>query len=416
LIVLATISATALALSATFPVGGGCSGDCSVGGLYAQHTSVSVIVARAWQEKKAVEALPSALDARHKSELDRDKELGKKYSVEVEKGLKLSKNQEAVDRVQRIGGELAEVANRENVTVLWGDRRLNPFEYTFKVVEGQDVNAFSLPGGYIYIHEGLIKFSESDHELAGVLAHEIAHASFRHVATLQKEAGKLSVMQIPLILAAIFGGTSGMDVLRAGGLAAQAVASGWSQKAEEAADFGGLQYMLSSNYNPTGILTFMERLAKDEQSRPYVNWGIYRTHPPSRERAAALTQSMRTLNLPIRRSQVTVSLKTQVKPGENGIVELWFSGKKLVGFAGTDALDRADAAARRLDVYFDDVPDVYTIRTSYPATILGGAKPLITLLPEDAKAETLSVDDLLDRTVKNLQAAVFNISYRVWSR
>ncbi len=117
-----------------------------------------------------------------------------------------------------IGGELAAIANASKVRTTWGDKRLNPFEYTFKVVE-EDVNAFSLPGGYIYIYEGLVKYAESDDELAGVLAHEIAHASMRHVATMQREAGKLSAMQNPLILAAILiGGAKGGDAMMVGQL------------------------------------------------------------------------------------------------------------------------------------------------------------------------------------------------------
>ena len=68
------------------------------------------------------------------------------------------------------------------------------------------MNAFSLPGGYVFVFDGLVKYSESDDELAGVLAHEICHAKFRHVATLDKEASKLQAISLPAILIAIFSG------------------------------------------------------------------------------------------------------------------------------------------------------------------------------------------------------------------
>src|SRR5207248_3056953 len=131
---------------------------------------------------------------------------------------------------------------------------------TFKVLEGDDINAFSLPGGRIYVYEGLMKFVESDDELAGILAHETSHAAFRHVATMEHKENKLVMAQIPLIIAAILAHSPG--VMAVGQGYTQSTTSGWSIEAEKAADFGGFQFMLKSNYNPVAMLTFMERLAR----------------------------------------------------------------------------------------------------------------------------------------------------------
>lgn len=395
---------------------GGCSDGCHLH-LEGQ---VGQYVARAWEEADAPVTAENPIPlptGAHAEDLKRDAEAGRKYSAEIDKELKPTKNAEYQERVNRIGADLAKIANANAVRVSWGDRRLNPFEYTFKVVQGEDVNAFSLPGGIIYIYDGLVKYAESDHELAGVVAHEISHAAFRHVATLQREANRLSVIQIPLILAAIFGGGSGAGVgaLQVGSLATQAITSGWSQKAEIAADYGGLQYMVLSNYNPTGILTFMERLARDERSRPFIDWGIYRTHPPSQERAQNLITALRAAGVPIRRSQVTTTFRTQVKPGD-GVVELWFAGRRLAGLAGPEALARADAAAVRLDAFFDEVPELFHVQPGEDGLIEGKGRPLLEVTADDASAAKMTAPELKERTIRNLRAALFGLAYRIWDR
>src|SRR5687768_1246237 len=90
------------------------------------------------------------IDKRHEKDMKHDVDLGAKYALEIEKELKFSKNQEMIDRVKRVGGVIAEIARKNQVKVTWGDKRLNPFAYRFHVVEDKNVNAFSIPGGFIY--------------------------------------------------------------------------------------------------------------------------------------------------------------------------------------------------------------------------------------------------------------------------
>ena len=357
-------------------------------------------------------------DARHKKDLEGDAELGKKYSAEADKEYKLSKDEEANKRLQRIGAEIAAIANQKKVETLWGDPRLNKFEYTFKLVEGKDVNAFSLPGGYIYFFEGLLKYAESDDEIAGVMAHEVAHASLRHVWALQREQSRISAIQIPLIIAAILaGGAEGAgSALTLGGLVGTALTSGWSVKAEKAADFAGFQYMEDSKYNPVGMLTFMERLARDERSAPSVDWGIYRTHPPGRERAESLHDYLRKAGVPIRRSAVTTTFRTQVVPGENDTVDLTFGKRKLVSLSGKDALERADAAAKKLNAFFDAEPELFEVQVSADGTVTGKRNTLFKLTPADAAASKSSIDQLKTQTLTNIRTAIYGLSFRIWNR
>jgi beta-barrel assembly-enhancing protease len=367
-------------------------------------------VAMAWQE-----ADTQSGDPRHLRDLQRDREVGKKYSEIADKEVKLSEDKEKLARVQRIGAELGAIANQTLVTVSWGDPRLNPFEYEFKLIDDKDINAFSLPGGFIYVNTGLLDYAESDDELAGVLGHEIAHASFRHLAYLEREREKLSLVQLPLILIAIMtGGARGAgEALTVSQLYATAKGSGWSVSAEQAADYGGFQYLMKSKYDPTGMLTFMERLAKDERSRPQIDWGIFRTHPPGRERADSLIRYMRGSGAPIRRSRVSSSFRSEVKNAEGG-TEIWFGGRKIVGFSGADAPSRAAETAIRLNEFYDSMPELYDIGSGESGIVLGRRQPVIELKAEDAAAKNMSLKALQSEVVRNMRTALYGLAYRVW--
>lgn len=367
------------------------------------------VVERAWI---AYEDDQAKIDAKHQADIDGDIKTGKKYTEEVEKEFKLSKNEEYQKRVERIGSELAAVAQTHQVNVTWGDKRLNPFPYQFKVVEDPDVNAFSLPGGYIYVYEGLCKFADSDDELAGVLAHEIAHAAFRHVATLQRQSSNLNLVTLPLILIGIFSGNPDVGIL--GSLINQAKGSGWSVQAEEAADYGGFQYMQFSKYNPVGMLTFMERLAKKDRFTERADLGIFRTHPPSRERADSLVKRLTDAGIPIRRSLVSTAYRVVIKNLDNGNYEALFDERRLTVFGGPDAKGRALEAVERLNAFYDQVPDLFEVQVRGDDVILGKREPLMRVTKDDAAANKSSVHQLALDAADAIRRSLYVLAYRVW--
>jgi beta-barrel assembly-enhancing protease len=399
-------------LLASVAIGAGHSGGSVVCEHLPPGSKVALLVERAWQE-----AATDPQDPRHLADLQNDMKMGKEFSELIEKEIKLSEDQETTQRVQRIGAELSAIANKTLVTVSWGDKRLNPFDYTFKLIEDKDINAFSLPGGFIYINDGLIKYSESDDEVAGVLAHEIAHASFRHVATLRREQSRLQNIQLPLILIALLtGGARGAaETAQVTQLAGIAIGSGWSVQAEQAADFGGFQYMLRSKYDATGMLTLMERLARDARTRPRFDEGIFRTHPPSRDRANALMKSMREAGVPIRRSRVASSFRTTSEAVEGtDKIAISFGSRKIVEFAGPEAAERAAVATERLNWFFDSMPELYDLDAGANGTIIGKRQVILEIKPEDAVAANMTVRALQADSVRNLRTAIFNQGYRVW--
>lgn len=367
--------------------------------------------------KSAIVALreepTDGMDPNHAADIQRDIELGDQYAEEIKKELEFSENQQAIDRVTSIGNALGEVARQRQVSVLWGDARLNPFPYRFHVLAGKDVNAFSIPGGNIYIYEGLVEFAETDHELAGVIAHEISHAAFRHVAELQRRRSQFDLVTIPLILAALLTRSSEASAaMYASMLASQAFTSGWSVEAETSADYGALQYMIGSQWDPAGLLTFMERLAFKEGPSGRADLGIYRTHPPTVERAQFIIRTLRERGVPIRRSMTTTTFRASAVPAEDGSVAVYFGEFLVFTFGGDAAPARAATAVERLNLFFDGTPLAFKIRRG-DGIIYAGFEELFEILPEDL-VDGQELDAAANSTVTVLKQAAYNYSFRTW--
>jgi len=373
------------------------------------------VVKKQQKGKLTPEQAEAQAKKQHDADVADDIKLGKEIEVEALKELKLSTNKAGQDRIDRIGNELAAIANQTQVGVQWGDSRLNPFPYKFHLVQGKDINAFSLPGGVIFVYEGLLKYAESDDELAGVLAHEISHAAFRHVATLRRQQSKLEAFTLPLIIISILAKSEAAPgVVNLTSLLGQAVGSGWSVDAEKAADFGGVQYMLRSKYNPSGILSFMERLAYDERGNGTggVDWGIFKTHPPTKDRAQACLKHLKEANIDIKRSLVSTSIAVTSRPNDDGTVTLLFGQTRIVTLSGNQPMARGNAIAKALNNYFDGVPRLYELQLNQ-GVFFGGVRMLFKLEASDARFGNISETELSSSTLKNLKNALYELNARV---
>src|SRR6266571_5962074 len=202
--------------------------------------------------------------------LEKEIAIGKQLAQEVERSSKLIDDPVVVDYVNRVGQNL--VRN--------SDARV-PF--TIKVIDSDEVNAFALPGGFFYVNSGLILRANEESELAGVMAHEIAHVTLRHGT---KNATKGQIMQlatIPLILLGP-GGWAGYGIYQAANLAIPLTYLKFSRDDERQADFFGLEYMYKAGYDPNSYVTFFERVQADERRRPGTIPKVFSTHPPTPER------------------------------------------------------------------------------------------------------------------------------------
>jgi len=196
--------------------------------------------------------------------------LGKQLAQEVERSAKLVDDPVVTEYVNRVGQNL--VRN--------SDARV-PF--TIKVIDSDEVNAFALPGGFFYVNSGLILRAQEESELAGVMAHEIAHVAARHGT---KQATKGDIAQIASIPAMIFIPYSwaGYAMYQGLNFAIPMTFLKFSRDAEREADFLGLQYMYKAGYDPNSYVTFFERIQADEKRRPGTIGKAFSTHPPSTER------------------------------------------------------------------------------------------------------------------------------------
>lgn len=346
---------------------------------------------------------------KRKKESEADTRLGREYVSEIEKELKLSENKEHIERVQRIGAEIAEIANKYHFGATYGDKNHHQFEYVFKVVDDPDVNAFSVPGGFIYVNAGLLNAVESDDELAAVIAHEVAHAANRHVVTVMREQSKVDLLTLPAVLAIILTSRgAAAPALTTAMALKQSLTSGWTQAAELDADRTGFFYMTKSRYNPTAMLTFLERLAFRERNTALIqaDWGIFRTHPPSMTRTKRLHELLVENNIPIERSKVTTSFRTTATESDGTFV-IKFGDRTLFTLRGESAVERAQRAVDNLNRFFDSVPEAFQVR-AVENRITGRNQTLIEFTREDGEyPEKVALSAL-----ENIRAALFSLSMR----
>jgi predicted Zn-dependent protease len=273
-------------------------------------TILALLLAATLGGARASSALPRIGDEEIKS--------GSEAAAEAEKEHRLLEDPEANARVRQIGDALAAAANALQTEATYGSPTVVPFSYSFTIIDDADVNAFSIPGGHIYVYKGLIDFCESDHELAAVLAHEIAHCAHHHVVYLLRDQSRLEGRMILILVAGLLGDVDAMDmsnVMLGTQFYTIARTSSYGQKAERDADLAAIAYMTHANYNPVGILTFLERLARHPD---VIDWGILQTHPRPAERVQTVRERLSDLGIQINRRLVTSSSSAMVRQAESG--------------------------------------------------------------------------------------------------
>lgn len=206
---------------------------------------------------------------------DREVAMGKAISKEVEKEYKFVEDPLVQKRVEDIGKKVAAVCDRKDI------------DYHFFVLNEDEVNAVSLPGGYVYIFKGLIDKVASDDELAGVIGHEIGHIVARHsIKRLQAMQG-YSILRI-LVAQAPAGG----DVGAAADAAVTELLLGYSREDELLADRLGTRYCKLSGYDPHAMIKFLETLQEVNRHKPLRPRTYYKTHPYVPDRVRVVKQEL----------------------------------------------------------------------------------------------------------------------------
>ena len=322
----------------------------------------------------------------------------------IKSGLKLVSDPALLKRVETIGQKLAAIANVTPIPALYGteNKISRPLNYKFFIVDDPDTNAFALPGGFVYINKGLLKYAQSDDELAGVMGHEIIHAAHSHGAKLQHEQSKLNTQMAIAALGAILAKVPLQDtgnLLTGFQLLAIQKVNGYGQTAERDADQGGIILSQKAGFNPVGMLTFMERLAHDQKSHPDIELGIFRTHPPEKIRAESMIVQISQMGLPINRRATADILKVATRT-EGSATEVLLDGKV---FLRTPKPERAKTVAATLDKVLNQDLQVYDVRKS-GATIQVRGEHLITLEASDG---TGAPEKLAEDACKMLRLALY---------
>jgi predicted Zn-dependent protease len=205
--------------------------------------------------------------------------MGRQYAQQVDSGSKLIKDPVITEYVNRLGQNLVRNSDAK-------------VPFTIKVLDDDSVNAFALPGGFFYVNTGLILAADNEAELAGVMAHEIAHVAACHVARENTRGQLASLASIPLIFV---GGGIGIAAQEAAGLALPVTFLKFSRGFEAEADYLGLQYMYKTGYDPQAFTAFFEKIETLEKKKPGTLSRAFETHPQTPDRIEKSQEEIETL-------------------------------------------------------------------------------------------------------------------------
>jgi Zn-dependent protease with chaperone function len=318
--------------------------------------------------------------------------LGREYARRLESQYRLVQDAVALERLAHIGGIVAAASDRPTLP------------YAFKIIDLDVPNALSLPGGFIYVTKGLLSFARSDHELAAVLGHEIAHAAHRHQLTMINRSTEATFWTL---VVAILSREPAVGV--GAQLMSLSLLSGYTRDLEKDADLSSISYLVKTPYTPVAVLTLMESLARAVQLSPRRELGALRDHPTEQERVEYITADLRRRGIPLVRrvaaNYLPVAAHT-VTVGDQAIAELLVNGAVIVWLPDPA---RIATIATQLDQYLNTDPDpgdITSLRVADGWEIVGGRTLLMTVTNADAAFLGVPVSEAAGQIQVRLQKVI----------
>ena len=210
--------------------------------------------------------------------LEKEIQMGAEYSQYFEQTARLVEDPVVTEYIDRLAQNIVKHSDAK-------------VPFVVKVVDSDEVNAFALPGGYFYINKGLILEAESESELAGVMAHEIAHVTARHASERMTKTQLLQFASLPALF--VGGGYwTQYGIYQAMGMGMSLTVLGITRKSEEEADQLGTQYLWNTDYDPNAFITFFEKLQAKEENTPGKFASFWRTHPTHESRIVKVQEEI----------------------------------------------------------------------------------------------------------------------------
>ena len=200
--------------------------------------------------------------------LEKEIALGKQLAQEVERQARIVDDPIVAEYVNRVGQNLVRNSDAK-------------VPFTIKVIDADEINAFALPGGFFFVNTGVLLNADSEAELAGVMAHEIAHVAARHGTRQATRGTIINYASIPLIF---MGGWTGYAIRQGAGLAIPLGFLTFSRGFESEADMLGIQYMYKAGYDPTAFVDFFEKIQSKEKKKPGTLAKVFSSHPMTDDR------------------------------------------------------------------------------------------------------------------------------------
>jgi len=194
--------------------------------------------------------------------------MGRDYSRKIESSSKLLKDPVVTEYVNRIAQNIVRNSDAK-------------IPFTIKVIDSEEVNAFALPGGFLYVNHGLILYAQGEAELAAVMAHEIAHVAAHHASRQMTRSQLLNLGTIPLVF---LGGGAGLAVQQAVGLMIPISLTKFSRGFEMEADYLGVEYLYKAGYDPQAFVSFCERIQALEKQKSGLIAKAFSDHPQTADR------------------------------------------------------------------------------------------------------------------------------------
>jgi predicted Zn-dependent protease len=230
--------------------------------------------------------------------------MGRSFAQQVEAQVKLVNDPVVTEYVNRIGQNLVRNSDAQ-------------VPFTIKVIDSDVVNAMALPGGFFYVNSGLILAADEEAEVAGVMAHEIAHVAACHAAREQTRASLLQMASIPLIFV---GGGIGYAGYEAAGIAGMFGILKFSRGFEAEADYLGIEYMYRAGYDPSAFVSFFEKVQAMEKKKPGTLAKAFDTHPQSADRIQKSQDEIRKI-LPAKQQYVVTTSEFDEVKGRLAAIE-----------------------------------------------------------------------------------------------